>query len=172
MTINKVKLTRLIFLGVFILVIILYFVLPKEKKNQIAPKNVVEELSQQVSEKVSEKLPVELVPKEKKEKIEISNLEVNNFYNTSLTTDDEGNQLITDKGKYAIFFIPKYNQFTISILDPSFEEVKKEAEEELVKILGADKKDLCFLNVSIGTPGFINPEEAGKMHKLSWCTQP
>jgi len=169
---NKVKLAKLIFLGLFVLLIILYFVLPKERKSKITPQNVAQELSQKISENISDKLPEELVPKEKKEKIEISNLEVNNFYTTSLTIDNEGNQLIANKDKYRIYFIPKYNQFTISILDPAFEETKLTAEEDFVKILSADKKDLCFLNVSIATPGYINPDEAGKMHKLSWCTSP
>jgi hypothetical protein len=95
---------------------------------------------------------------------------VNNFYKRIVVrTNPEGDTIVVDDSGYQIIFMPKSEQFLISILGSPFEKVRKEAEEELLHILGIGRADACRLDVKITTPRFANPAQAGKNFGLSFC---
>ncbi len=101
------------------------------------------------------------------EKIKISGVWVNNFLKEKNLQKDY--ITLIQNENYHIFFIPSQEEFTISITSSPFEEQKKKAEEEFIKILGIDKVSSCKLKVGITTPSFVNPENAGVIYKLSFC---
>lgn len=102
-------------------------------------------------------------------KIIISGVKLNNFYKTSKTINKQGDIELVKNKNYTILYLVKFNQFLISILDPSFTTVRKQAEKEFLKILDIDKPSACKLNTTISTPAFVNPEAAGTNYKLSFC---
>lgn len=83
--------------------------------------------------------------------------------------NDKGDILVTESKDFKILYFPKTNQFLVSILSSPFEKARLSAEEEFLKTLSIDKKLACELNVLITTPVFINPNEAGKEYRLSFC---
>ncbi|BCX14440.1 MAG: hypothetical protein KatS3mg088_123 [Patescibacteria group bacterium] len=102
-------------------------------------------------------------------KIKVSGIEVNNFYKKADIIKDDGYARFVKEKNYEIMYIPVDNSFLISITGSPFEEIRTNAEEDLLKKLGVDKTTACNLNVNITTPGHINPDFAGKVYKLSFC---
>lgn len=103
------------------------------------------------------------------EKINISGVEVYNFYKTAKTINLQKDMLIIENDKFQIVYLPKFGKFLLSISSSPFPAVRREAEEEFLKVLKVDKKDACRLNVSVNTPYFANPDFAGKDFPLSFC---
>ncbi len=104
------------------------------------------------------------------DKINISNIQVSNFYKTAGKIGKSGEvYLPTDEKRYQILYTEKFNQFLISILASPFDDVRPEAEESLIKQLGISRGEACSLDVSITTPTFANPDFSGKTYKLSFC---
>ena len=103
------------------------------------------------------------------DKVIISGVTVNNFFKTAQKINTYGDVLITDTGEYQIVYQVKFNTFLLSILEKPFSRVKIKAESEFVKVLGIKTSDACRLFVSITTPAFANPDEAGKEYGLSFC---
>lgn len=114
------------------------------------------------------KSEVEKNPEEiKTGRIEISGVWVNDFLKE---VDSKKTFVTIVKNKnYHIFFLPKQKGFVISITSSPFEKQRNKAEEEFLKALGIDKGGACKLNVDVTTPSFANPEEAGRIFKLSFC---
>lgn len=93
--------------------------------------------------------------------------------------DDKGNPMISqdkfeqyllvENPKYQIIYQKSNDTFIISINDSPFEEIKKEAEENFLSLIKADKNIACQLKVRIATPAFANPELAGKNFSLNFC---
>lgn len=102
------------------------------------------------------------------EKIKISGVSVNNFLKNSQDVKKRFVTLVKNEN-FHIFYIPEQEAFVISVTSSPFEEQKSKAEEEFLKILAVDKNSACKLNVDITTPYFANPNEAGKIYKLSFC---
>jgi len=86
-----------------------------------------------------------------------------------IETNPRGDSLLVNKPEYRIIYFQKEDQFLISILKSPFEEVRRQAEEEFLKITQADKKILCQLNVIISTSFSANPDFAGQKLPLSFC---
>lgn len=104
-------------------------------------------------------------------KITVSGISVNNFLKNPEEVNAQGDALFVKKEDYQLVYLPAFDQFLITILSPSFEDVKREAEDEFIKTLDISPNDACKLNVAISTPSFINPEMAGKKYPLSFCEE-
>jgi hypothetical protein len=70
---------------------------------------------------------------------------------------------------YQIYYIKSEDFFLISIIGYPFQNILPLAENDLLNTLGIDKESACKIDVRITTPNFANPEESGKIHKLSFC---
>lgn len=86
-----------------------------------------------------------------------------------LKTNERGDMTIIDKPDYQIIYFQKEDQFLISILKGSFNEIREKGEKEFLQITKADKETACQLDVTITTPHFVNPVFAGKNFPLSFC---
>ena len=102
-------------------------------------------------------------------RIQVSGIEVNNFYKEAIIIGGDGYALFDKTDKFKIAYIPVDKSFLISILDNPFEDVKKEAEKAFLQKLGITPEEACLLNVNIATNIRINPSYAGKNYKLSFC---
>lgn len=91
------------------------------------------------------------------------------FYKDSKAINNNGDLSLTKNDKYEIIFFAKSEQFLISILDPSFDEVRSEAEKTFLENFGGDRDKACKLNVIITTPRWVNRTETGKEYPLSFC---
>lgn len=106
------------------------------------------------------------------DKIEISNIDVTNFYPDAERIDNSRNvYIVDDRERYQIMYKEQFNQFFIGILSSPFEELRLEAEQALIQELDITEEDACFLNVVITTPAFANEDYAGKSYDLSFCEQ-
>jgi hypothetical protein len=103
------------------------------------------------------------------DEIEISDVEMKNFYNEAGELESETYVPITKNADYTISFLNKFNTFLISITSSPFEERRAEAETALLEHLNIGKKEACKLNVEITTPRFANPTHAGLVYGLSFC---
>lgn len=128
----------------------------------------------------AEKKEQELVEREQREKIEseipkskfltINEVELENFYNNKKTDiNARGDALIKDTGDAHIIFFNETESFLISILESPFEVKRREAEQEFLETMSLTEEEACKLNVEITTPLFANPDEAGKIFRLSFC---
>lgn len=109
--------------------------------------------------------------KPKGQKIVISGIEVNNFYNKNPQINQREDVTFVDTSKFQILYFSQENEFLISIMDSPFETVRLEAERQFLKELGINEENACGLKVTISTPGFVNPEESGRNYKLSFCQE-
>lgn len=105
----------------------------------------------------------------KGDKIIISNVEMNDVLSNPVETNSFGDGLILKGNSYQIVYLKNSNNFLISILDSPFEKFKLVAEQEFLRLLGVSEIDACRLNVTVTTPAFANPAEAGGIYKLSFC---
>lgn len=101
--------------------------------------------------------------------ITVSGVEINNVLETPLEKTSQGDSLFVKEATYQIAYLPSFNQFIINILSPSFEQARNDAEEAFMKKLGISKEEACRLNVSLGTPNYVNPELSGEKFPLSFC---
>ena len=103
-------------------------------------------------------------------KLNISNIEVDNFYPDAERIDNQKNvYIVDDRNRYQIIYEEQFDQFLISILTAPFEELRVEAEQKLIKELGITEADACFLNIVVTTPAFANPDFSGKPYRPSFC---
>jgi hypothetical protein len=115
------------------------------------------------------------IPQE--EKIQISEVSVNNFFKEAtgpydiyiMRNGEIGEVKIATTDAYSISYFPLDEDFVISIIKYPFEDYLEEAENAFVQNLGILKKDSCKLDVYITAPRFANPELAGEIFGLSWC---
>jgi len=101
--------------------------------------------------------------------IMISQVPVNDFFQTGKTVNKNGDVLITDNNQFQILYLKPFNQFLISILSPSFEEARIKAERQFLLSLNISMEEACRLNVRLNTPQFVNPDLAGRDYPLSFC---
>lgn len=102
-------------------------------------------------------------------KIDISGIPVNNPYISPTQINAQGDSLMTQASVYELIYLKPFNEFLISITASPFEANRKLAEEAFLKRLGVTEKEACNLKVNITTRASVNPNEAGKKYKLSFC---
>lgn len=73
------------------------------------------------------------------------------------------------QSNYEISYLPKEDRYIITIYGSPFTKYRLEAEQSFLKTYKITPQEACFKNVSAGTPFYINPSEAGKIYKLSFC---
>lgn len=101
--------------------------------------------------------------------INISGVKVNNFLDTPVRSDRQGDTVFMQKNIYQMTYLPKYNSFIISIVAIPFEENRATAGEDFINKLGISKDQACSLNVSIGIGCKLDLEHCGKSYPLSFC---
>lgn len=100
----------------------------------------------------------------------IDGVQVNNFYAASRSVDSEGTLELTNDVNFSVLYYPQDESFLITITNSPFENYRQQAESVLLTLLGVSETEACRLTVSIGTPAFANPDEAGKNYPLSFCS--
>lgn len=115
------------------------------------------------------KVPIIKISKTPEGKLNISGVEVNDFTKSPKYMDKIGDILFVDSKEYQILYMEKYNKFLLSILSSPFEEIRQKAELEFLKSLGIPQEEACKLDAEITTPSFANPEQSGKIYRLSFC---
>jgi hypothetical protein len=109
------------------------------------------------------------IPVSDKDKITVSNVEVENFTKDAEVVSRGETYLLEENQDFHIIARKKEGQFLISILGAPFSEKRARAEDAFVKKLGITREEACKLNVVITTPAFANKAEAGKNYPLSFC---
>ena len=99
----------------------------------------------------------------------INNTEIKNVYKNAIDINDVGDVVFSETDSSQLVYHPKDNFFLISILDSPFESARLAAEQQFLQSLEISESEACKLNVSVTTPRFANPEEAGRNYKLSFC---
>lgn len=110
-----------------------------------------------------------VIEKKTSEKLNITDVSVNNFYKIKINTNPRGDTLFSQNIDYQIIYFSGEEQFLISIMGSPFEEKRALAESNFIQVLGISQEDACKLNVIINTPLFANPDESGVNYKLSFC---
>ena len=101
--------------------------------------------------------------------IEISGVEINNIYNLNPQINERKDATFKTSDQYQLIYFSKENEFLISILASPFDQIRLIAEQDFLKILGINTNQACKLQVIISTPLYVNPNEAGKNYRLSFC---
>ncbi len=102
-------------------------------------------------------------------KIIIGGKEVNNFFKFAKKINNAGDLELSSNQNNSIQYFPQFNIFILSVNKSPFNEGRVEVENEFLQKLGIDKKTACELPVTLGTPASINPENAGRKYRLSFC---
>lgn len=102
-------------------------------------------------------------------KINISGIQTNDFFSSSIETNSSGDVLFKKTQNYQIAYLKEFNQFMIVIMASPFEEVRSEAEDEFLKTLGINQEQACKLNITVGFSRFAPSDIAGKNFPLSFC---
>ncbi len=90
----------------------------------------------------------------------------------SLDTKKYESLIYEDPNKnFQIIFISKEKQYQIFINNSPFDTYRTQAENAFLSLLNISKEEACKLKVTIGTPYFVNPNEAGQIYSLSFCPQ-
>ena len=102
-------------------------------------------------------------------RIIVSGVNVKDPRSTKLLENKQGDIVFNKTDGFEIVYLPKFEQFLISITASPFVENEQAAEDELLTRLGISEEEACQLNVIITTPQSVNPNEAGKNYGLSFC---
>jgi len=106
----------------------------------------------------------------KKERVEISGVKVADFIGKTSQDESPGYYTIAKTPDYHIFFLAADELFFISITSYPFDEHRANAEQKLLEVLAITEDDSCKLNVDITTPSYANPDKAGEVYNLSFCS--
>ena len=96
-------------------------------------------------------------------------MQTKDFLSDPIKINASGDVLIEEKDGHQTFYFVDEESFLISILESPFAKVRKKAEEDFLEKLGIGRAQACRLQVSVTTPLFVNPDEAGKKYGLSFC---
>ncbi len=102
-------------------------------------------------------------------RIPVSGINVKDPFVTKIQENKQGDVVFGKNPDFEIIFLPKFEEFLISINGSPFEEKRQKAEEELLGKLSISQEEACKLNVRIITPRHINPQESQQDYKLSFC---
>ena len=98
-----------------------------------------------------------------------TDIKVHNFYKNNETINPEGDTYVIEKPEYSVSYLPKVGKFMISILTSPFEQIRLQAEQDLLVNLQISEIQACKLDISISTPLFANPDFSGQQYRLSFC---
>lgn len=116
-----------------------------------------------------------------------STISVNDFTKSSLTVTDNQDPTILylngDPGLcqagvscpegagrgFDISFDSEASLFTVTLLKEPLGELRREAEQQLKGILGITETQMCALNYSVGTLGFVSETYGGRELGFSFC---
>lgn len=157
----------IIAVSVFVLLVILFIAIFFRAAKKTGEKAVPTPLPTLSSEKVV--IPTVVISLPPTEKVIINKIAVKNFFPKASQVNPYGDYLLAKNSEYKILYEAQFNLFLISVVSSPFEEIKKKAESEFLKLLEITPVDACSLNVSVTTPLFANPKEAGRSYKLSFC---
>ena len=164
--------TVVAFVFLVIIIVVLMFSGP-EKGTETVPTPIplpTDEYYRQISPGMEQAvIPTVVISLPPTDKVIINKVVVNNFFPKATKINQYGDYSLLKNEEYKILYEAQFNLFLISIISSPFKEIRKTAEGEFVKILGVTQADACKLNVSITTPLYANPQEAGKNYRLSFC---
>jgi len=103
------------------------------------------------------------------ETIQSSGQQISNVYNTAKEVTLQTDAIMADNENYQIMYFKFSDEFLVTILGSPFESFQKMAERDLISQLKIDENTACRLKVSVTTPSFANPDEAGRTYGLSFC---
>lgn len=101
-------------------------------------------------------------------KLIISGVTVNNFYNTALNRSG-GNVVFYEHDSIQFAYVYDINIFTISIQSVPFETLRQEAEKKFSEVLGINQQEACKLNVQVQTAPYVDYEHSLQVYGLSFC---
>lgn len=104
-----------------------------------------------------------------RKKIIISGIEVNDFLKDATIINSNQDAVFEKNQDYEMVYLPKFNQFLITILSKPFDNARKDAEEDFIKKLGISKEEACRLEINLSVPCKIDLENCGTRHPLSFC---
>jgi hypothetical protein len=81
----------------------------------------------------------------------------------------QGDKVLEQNQNYTIIYSPKFQQYNISITGFPFDDYRKPAEQDFLKVTGFDEKTACKKSVVVTTPYFANPAQSGRDYNLSFC---
>jgi len=116
------------------------------------------------------RIPASKIPRG--DTIEISGVKVKDFTKGAENAAEQSYFTLSRTKDYHIFYIPEQTVFIVSILSYPFDTYRQIAESDLLDKLDIGKSEACKLIVDITTPGFANPDKAGKTFDLSFCSKP
>lgn len=105
------------------------------------------------------------------EKTVVRGINVNVFLSPTPSLDPAGLPLVVETDTYRIIYHPEDESFAITILASPFVTIQKQAEQQLLSLLGVSQQQACLLQVTISSPSKINPDYTGKIVGLSFCGQ-
>ncbi|HLD03780.1 MAG TPA: hypothetical protein VJC17_03330 [Candidatus Dojkabacteria bacterium] len=103
------------------------------------------------------------------EKITASGISVDNFYRNAQEIMPNSDAIIKDNPDFHIVYYARGDYFLISVDNSPFEEVRKKAENEFLRILNIKEDDACKLKIRIITQYRVNPDFADNDYPLSFC---
>lgn len=102
--------------------------------------------------------------------ITVGGVQMKDFTKTSTQMNQEGDLSIANvANSYQIVYLAHFQQFLITILGSPFDTQRQAAETAFLQSLGISQADACKLSVSISTPRYVNPDQAGQQYPLSFC---
>lgn len=101
--------------------------------------------------------------------LQVNGVSVRNFYNTSNAMNANGDVSFEKNNQFELVYLAPFEEFIIDVRGSPFATTRMQAEQAFLKKLGITQEDACKLNVSLGTPAYINPQEAGRRYELSFC---
>lgn len=94
---------------------------------------------------------------------------VKNFYRAAREIVEQTEVVLKETAGYIILYHAVGSDFELRILGRPPEDSRKEAEAELLRILGISQKDACKFNVSVSIPYDADPLLKGGDYPLSFC---
>lgn len=69
-----------------------------------------------------------------------------------------------------VYYLPDSGQYTIVILASPFDQIRPLAEQAFLTQLKLTSTQACQKKVSVSTPRYANPDLAGQIFPLSFCS--
>lgn len=102
-------------------------------------------------------------------KYESKNIKVKDFYKDAVEIVPNQYVIIKDSKQYRFTYFYNDNSFFITFLEKPVKEDRIKAEEDLLKILGINKKGACRLIIHEVIPWTVDKKYGGINYNLSFC---
>ena len=114
--------------------------------------------------------PTRYIPEEAPNgRIKIGDVTMHNFVKNAQRIDAQNDVFFINTPEYEVVYLNPFNEFLITIKQTPFDENRIRAEQDLLRTLDITEEDACKLQVTIGMPGFVDPEYTGRNFPLSFC---